>query len=126
MLLGLAFGILALFLSSLGTYAVLAYLVAQRRKEIGIRVALGSTQSGIVQLVLREGLTLVGAGLILGIVGSISLTSIVQNEIYGVAPLDPFVLGCVAILFALVALLACIMPARRAIQIDPAIVLSEQ
>lgn len=73
MLLGLAFGILALFLASLGIYGVLAYSVAQRRKDIGTRVALGSTHSGIVQLVLCQGLTLVGAGLILGIVGSISL-----------------------------------------------------
>jgi len=126
MLLGLAFGILALFLAALGIYGVLAYLVAQRRKEIGIRVALGSTHSRIVKLVLREGLTLVGTGLILGIVSSISLRSIVQNEIYGVAPLDPFVLGSVAMLFTVVALVACIMPARRAMQVDPAIVLSEQ
>jgi len=126
MLLGLAFGILALFLAALGIYGVLAYLVAQRRKEIGIRVALGSTHSRIVKLVLREGLTLVGTGLILGIVSSISLRSIVQNEIYGVAPLDPFVLGSVAMLFTVVALVACIIPARRAMQVDPAIVLSEQ
>ena len=125
MLLGLTFGILALFLATLGVYGVLAYLVAQRRREIGIRVALGSTHVGIVRLVLLEGLTLVGAGLILGIVGSISLRSILQNEIYGVAPLDPVVLGCVAILFALVALIAGIMPARRAMQVDPNIVLKE-
>jgi predicted permease len=126
MLLGLAFGILALFLAALGIYGVLAYLLAQRRKEIGIRVALGSTHSRIVKLVLREGLTLVGTGLILGIASSISLRSIVQNEIYGVAPLDPLVLGSVAMLFTVVALVACIMPARRAMQVDPAIVLSEQ
>jgi predicted permease len=126
MLLGLAFGVLALLLAAFGIYGVLAYLVAQRRKEIGIRVALGSTHSGIVKLVLREGLLLVAAGLILGIVGSISLRSIVEKEIYGVAPLDPFVLGCVAMVFAVVALVACVVPARRAMQVDPVIVLSEQ
>jgi ABC-type antimicrobial peptide transport system permease subunit len=126
MLLGLAFGVLALCLAAFGIYGLLAYLVAQRRKEIGIRVALGSTNSGIVKLVLREGLVLVAAGLLLGIAGSISLRSVVRNEIYGVAPLDPLVLGCVAILFAVVALAACIVPARRAMQVDPAIVLSEQ
>lgn len=126
MLLGLAFGTLALFLAALGIYGVLAYLVAQRRKEIGIRVALGSTHSGIVKLVLREGFTLVGIGLILGIVGSTSLRSVVRNEIYGVAPLDPLVLGCVALLFAAMALVACIVPALRAMQVDPAAVLSEQ
>ena len=126
MLLGLAFGILALFLAALGIYGVLTYLVAQRRKEIGIRVALGSTHSGIVKLVLREGLALVGTGLILGIVGSISLRSIVRNEIYGVAPLDPLVVGSVALLFTSVALVACVMPARRAMKVNPASVLSEQ
>jgi putative ABC transport system permease protein len=126
MLLGLAFGVLALFLAAFGIYGVLAYLVAQRRKEIGIRVALGSTQFGVVKLVLREGLTLVVAGLVLGIVGAISLRSIVEKEIYGVAPLDPFVLGSVAILFGVVALMACVVPARRAMQVDPVVVLSEQ
>ena len=126
MFLGLAFGILALLLAALGIYAVLAYLVAQRRKEIGIRVALGSTHSGIVKLVLREGLALVGAGLILGVFSSMLLRSVVQNEIYGVAPLDPLVLSSVATLFALVALAACIVPARRAMQVDPVIVLSDQ
>lgn len=126
LLLGLAFGVLALFLAALGIYGVLAYLVAQRRKEIGIRVALGSTHSGIVKLVIREGFALLGVGLILGVVGSISLRTIVQKEIYGVAPLDPLVLGCVALLFAVVALLACLVPARRATQVDPVIVLSEQ
>jgi putative ABC transport system permease protein len=126
MFLGLAFGILALFLAAFGIYGVLAYLVAQRTKEIGIRVALGSTHSGIVKLVLREGLALVTVGLIFGILGSFSLRSIIQNEIYGVTPLDPFVLGCVALLFAVVALIACITPARRAMLVDPARVLSEQ
>jgi len=125
MLLGMAFGVLALFLAALGIYGVLAYLVAQRRKEIGIRIALGSTHSGIVKLVLQEGFALVGIGLLLGIVASISLRTIVQKEIYGVAPLDPRVLGCLALLLATVALLACLVPARRATQVDPAIVLSE-
>jgi predicted permease len=126
MLLGLAFGILALFLAVLGIYGVLAYLVAQRRKEIAIRVALGSTRSGIVKLVWREGFTLVATGLVLGVVGSISLRSIIRNEIYGIAPFDPLVLSYVAIIFALAALIACVIPARRAMQVDPAIVLSDQ
>lgn len=126
MFLGLAFGVLALFLAAFGIYGVLAYLVAQRRKEIGIRVALGSTHSGVVKLVLQEGLALVAAGLALGLIGSISLRSIVRTEIYGVAPLDPFVLGSVAILFGGIALIACVVPARRAMQVDPAVVLSEQ
>ena len=87
---------------------------------------MGSTHSGIVKLVLQEGLALVAAGLVLGFIGSISLRSIVGKEIYGVAPLDPFVLGSVAILFGGIALIACVVPARRAMQVDPAVVLSEQ
>ena len=126
MLLGLAFGVLALLLAALGIYGVLAYLVAQRRKEIGIRVALGSTHSGIVKLVIREGFALVGIGLVLGVIGSISLRTVIEKEIYGVAPLDPLVLGGAALLFAVVALLACFVPARRATQVDPVVVLSEQ
>jgi putative ABC transport system permease protein len=126
MLLALAFGVLAVFLAAIGIYGVLAYLVALRRREIGIRVALGSTQAGIVKLVLREAFVLLGIGLILGIIGSISLRAMVATEIYGVGPLDPLVIGSVAVVFGLVSLAACSLPARRAMQIDPAIVLSEQ
>jgi ABC-type antimicrobial peptide transport system permease subunit len=126
MLLALAFGLLALFLAAVGIYGVLSYLVAQRRREIGIRVALGSTRGRIVRLILREGFRLVGIGLILGVIGSISLRTIIASEIYGVDPLDPLVMGGVAIVFGLISLAACMLPARRAMQVDPAIVLSEQ
>jgi predicted permease len=125
-LLALAFGVLALFLAAVGTYGVLSYLVAQRRREIGIRVALGSTHGRIVKLVLREGFVLVGIGLILGLLGAISLRTMIASEIYGVGSLDPLVIGSVAIVFGLISLAACILPARRAMQVDPAIVLSEQ
>ena len=126
MLLALAFGLLALFLAAVGIYGVLSYLVAQRRREIGIRVALGSTRGRIVKLILREGFVLVGIGLILGVIGSISLRTIIASEIYGVGSLDPLVIGSVAIIFGLISLAACMLPARRAMQVDPAIVLSEQ
>jgi predicted permease len=126
MSLALAFGLFALFLAAVGIYGVLAYLVAHRRREIGIRVALGSTRAGIVRLVLREGFVLVGVGLILGVAGAVSLRTVVTTEIYGVSPLDPLVIGSVAIVFGVVSLAACILPARRAMQVDPAIVLSEQ
>jgi predicted permease len=126
MLLALAFGLLALFLAAVGIYGVLSYLVAQRRREIGIRVALGSTRGRIVKLILREGFRLVGIGLILGVIGSISLRTIIASEIYGVGSLDPLVMGSVAIVFGLISLAACMLPARRAMQVDPAIVLSEQ
>ena len=126
MLLALAFGLLALFLAAVGIYGVLSYLVAQRRREIGIRVALGSTRGRIVKLILREGFCLVGIGLILGVIGSISLRTIIASEIYGVGSLDPLVMGSVAIVFGLISLAASMLPARRAMQVDPAIVLSEQ
>jgi putative ABC transport system permease protein len=103
MLLALAFGILALFLAAVGIYGALVYLVAQRRREIGIRVALGSTQAGVVNLVLREGFILVGIGLMLGVAGAVSLRTVVATEIYGVGPLDPLVIGGVAIVFGVVA-----------------------
>jgi predicted permease len=126
MLLALAFGVLALFLAAIGIYGVLAYLVAQRRREIGIRVALGSTHSGIVKLVVREGFVLVGVGLALGMLAAISLRSVIRSEIYGVRPLDPLVVGGVTLVFGVVALCACIVPARRAARVDPLIVLNQQ
>lgn len=126
MLLALAFGVLALFLAAVGIYGVLAYLVTQRRREIGIRVALGSTHAGIVKLVLREGGALVVVGLILGILASASLRTFVTSQIYGVGPLDPLVMGSVGVVFGVVALCACIVPARRAMRVDPVVVLNEQ
>jgi predicted permease len=126
MLLALGFGALALFLASVGIYGVLAYLVAQRKREIAIRMALGSSQAGVVRLVLQEGLILVGLGLLLGIAGAVSLRTAISTQVYGVGSLDPFVIGSVALLFGSVALAACMLPAQRASRIDPAIVLSDQ
>jgi predicted permease len=123
MLLANAFGGVALFLATLGIYGVLAYLVAQRTREIGIRVALGSSRAGILGLVLREGFELVAIGLVLGIPGAASLQKAVASEIYGVRPLDPLVLASVMALLAIVALAACSVPARRAMRVDPIIAL---
>jgi len=123
MLLANAFGGVALFLASLGIYGVLAYLVAQRKREIGIRVALGSTQAGILRLVLREGFRLVVIGFVIGIAGAASLQKAVASQIYGVRPFDPLVLAGVMALLASVALFACAVPARRAMSVDPVVVL---
>jgi ABC-type antimicrobial peptide transport system permease subunit len=125
MTLALAFGTLALFLSAVGIYGVLAYLVTLRRREIGIRVALGSTGAGIVGLVLREGFTLIAGGLILGVAGVISLQKAVATEIYGVQALDPLVLGTVILVLTAIAMSACALPARRAAGVNPVTVLSE-
>jgi ABC-type antimicrobial peptide transport system permease subunit len=123
MLLANAFGGVALFLATLGIYGVLAYLVAQRTREIGIRVALGSTRGGILRLVLREGLELIVIGLVLGIVGAASLQRVVATEIYGVRPLDPLVLASVMMVLAIVTLAACVVPARRAMRVQPIVAL---
>jgi putative ABC transport system permease protein len=123
--LAVAFGVLALFLAAVGIYGVLAYLVTQRRREIGIRVALGSTPSGVVKLILREGFVLVGTGLILGISATVVLRRVLLTQIYGVGPLDPPVVGSVALLLGMAALAACVVPARRALQVHPAVVLKE-
>jgi predicted permease len=126
MTLALGFGGLALFLSAIGIYGVLTYLVTQRRREIGIRSALGCSTSGIVRLVLSEGLALVGIGLIVGVAGAAALRKALESELYGVQPLDPMVMVSVTFVLALVALTACLLPARRATQVDPVIVLNEQ
>jgi predicted permease len=123
MLLANAFGGVALFLASLGIYGVLAYLVARRTREIGIRVALGSTRAGILKLVLREGYQLVAIGLVLGVIGAASLQKAVASEIYGVRPLDPLVLAGVMAVLAIVGLAACAVPARRAMRVDPLVAL---
>jgi predicted permease len=123
MLLANAFGGVALFLATLGIYSVLAYLVAQRTREIGIRVALGSTGAGILRIVLREGFELVAIGLVLGVAGAASLQKAVASEVYGVRPLDPLVLASVMTLLAMVALAACAVPARRAMRVDPIVAL---
>lgn len=125
MALATAFAVLALFLAAIGIYGVLAYLVTQRRREIGIRIALGSPASGIGGLVLREGLLLVGIGLALGLGAAVALRQAVANELYGVSALDPSVLASVVMLLGSVALLACFAPARRATKVDPVTVLSE-
>ena len=126
MLLANAFGGVALFLAMLGIYGVLAYLVAQRTREIGIRVALGSSRGSILKMVLREGLELVGIGLVLGIIAAVSMQRAVASEIYGVRALDPLVLVSVMAVLAIVALAACAVPARRAMRVDPIIALRSE
>ncbi len=126
MLLANAFGGVALFLATLGIYGVLAYLVTQRTREIGIRVALGSTRASILRLVLWEGFKIVLIGLVLGIAGAVSLQTVVATEVYGVRPLDPALLASVMAFLAIVALAACAVPARRALRVDPIVALRSE
>ena len=119
------FGGVALFLSMLGIYGVLANLVARRSREIGIRMALGSTIRAIAALVLSEGLTLIGIGLIIGLVGAVAMAETLKSLVFGVRPTDPWLLGTVAAAAGCVALLACVVPVRRATRVDPVEVLAE-
>jgi putative ABC transport system permease protein len=125
-MLAAAFGSLALFLAAIGIYGVLAYQVTQRRREMGIRLALGSDSAGIFQLILREGATLLAVGFLFGLAGAFTLRGAISAQLYDVQPMDPFVVTLVAGLLGLVGLLACAVPARRAAKIDPLIALTEQ
>ncbi len=125
MLLAVAFGAVALFLSAIGIYGVLAYLVTERRKEIGIRLALGSTTRAIFELVLREGLALIGIGLLIGAAGVVAIRRSLESQLFGVTAADPTVIVLVAVVLALVAVAACAIPASRATRIDPVIALAE-
>lgn len=125
MLLATAFGAIALFLAAIGIYGVLAYQVAQRRKEIGIRLALGSDGRRIFNLIVSEGLWLVGAGGAAGLIGSFAIRRAMATQLYGVQPMDPLVLTLTGAMLGLVSFLACAVPARRAAQIDPVIALTD-
>jgi len=125
MVLSVAFGAVALFLSAIGIYGVLAYLVTQRTKEIGIRIALGSSTRGVFELVLREGLMLILAGFVFGAIGAFAVRRSLESQLFGVSVADPLVLAAVTVLLAMVAVAACAVPARRATRIDPIVALAE-
>ena len=119
MLLSLGFGAVALLLAAVGIYGVLAYLVAQRTREIGIRMALGSDRWGVFGLVFRQGAVVLVLGFVLGGVCFAILSRYLTGVIYGVSPFDPGVILIVSAVLGMAALLACLAPARRATRIDP-------
>lgn len=125
MLLATLFGGIALFLAAIGIYGVLAYQVAQRRKEIGIRLALGSDGRRIFGLIVSEGLWLLALGVAIGLIGAFAIRTAMETQLFGVQPMDPLVLGAVAGVLGLVAFIACAVPARRAARIDPLIALND-
>ena len=126
MMLATLFGAIALFLAAVGIYGVLAYQVAQRRKEIGIRMALGSDGRRIFSLIVSEGLWLLGLGIGAGLAGAFAIRRVMETQLFGVQPMDPVVLALVTGVLGVVALLACAVPARRAARIDPLIALADQ
>ena len=119
------FASVALALAALGTYGVLAYSVTERRREIGIRMALGADRRGVLNMILGQGLALAGAGLVLGMIGAVGLTRLASTLLFGVSPADPLTFASVAGFILCVALAACIIPARRATRVDPLVALRQ-
>jgi predicted permease len=117
------FGLLALALTAVGIYGVVAYSVAQRTREVGIRMALGAQRRDVLKLILMKGLMLIAWGIAFGLVGCYWLARLVSSQLYGVSPNDPATLGTVAAVLIAVALLASYLPARRATKVDPLVAL---
>ena len=118
-----SFALLALTLAGLGIYGVMAYTVSQRTREIGIRMALGATSENVLSLVIKQGMRLAGIGLGVGLAGSLALTRLMSNVLYGVSATDGVTFALVSALLAAVVLAACYVPARRAARVDPMIAL---
>ena len=113
------FGLLAAVLALVGVYGVIAYAVTQRTHEIGVRLALGADRGTIFGLIVRHGMTLVVAGSAIGAAGALGVTRLLSGLLFGVSPTDPGTFVAVACLFALAAFLACVVPARQAMRVDP-------
>jgi putative ABC transport system permease protein len=113
------FGAIAGFIAVIGLYGVLSYVVSQRTKELGLRIALGARRGAVLKLVLRQGGLVVGIGVVCGIAGAAALTRYLAGMLYGITELDAATYAAVAVAFAAVALLASYLPARRATHIDP-------
>ncbi len=122
----LIFAAIALLMASLGLYAVIAHSVSQRTREIGIRVAIGATAGDVLALVFAQGMRPLAIGLAVGLAGSFALNRTLQSELVRVSPADPLALSVAALALVTSAALGCLIPARRATQVDPAIALRHE
>jgi len=113
----------ALMLAAIGLYGVLAFIVAQRTREIGVRLALGAARSEVLVLILKQGMVLVGAGLVIGLAGALAATRVLRSMLFETDIYDPITFAIVPVLLALVSLAACYVPARRAAVVDPMVTL---
>jgi putative ABC transport system permease protein len=120
------FAAIALVMATVGTYGLVAYAVTQRTHEIGIRIALGAASSDILRLVIGQGITLVLLGIALGLAGAAILSRALTNLLFGVQPLDPAIFALVSAILLAAAILACYIPARRALRVEPGIALASE
>ena len=116
----------SLLLAVIGVYGVMSYTVAQHTREIGIRMALGAQPGAILKLIVGRGLMLVSVGVVIGVLASFGLTRFIEHMLFGVTPTDPLTFAMIVVLLGLVALLACLIPAQRAMRVDPIVVLRSQ
>jgi len=113
------FGLLALLLAAIGIYGVVSYSVAQRTREIGVRMALGAKEKDVLGLVLGQGVWVIAIGLIVGLMLSVAATRVIAGFLYGVGATDPLTFAGVPLVLGFVALVASYIPARRAAKVDP-------
>jgi putative ABC transport system permease protein len=122
LLLGI-FGGIAAVLAAIGIYGMMAYSVAERTREIGIRMALGAATSDVLKMVMRHTCLLVGIGLTIGLAASFALTRLIKSGLYGVTATDPATYAGISVLLIVVAMVACLVPTLRAVRVDPTIAL---
>jgi ABC-type antimicrobial peptide transport system permease subunit len=120
------FAAVALLLATIGLYGLMAYSITERRNEIGIRMALGAQRRDILRIVLGEGGKMVSMGIALGLVASLALTRLMTRMLFGVSPTDPLTFVAVVVILLGVAMLACWIPARRAMRVDPMVALRHE
>jgi len=120
------FAIIALVLAATGIYGVISYRTQLRTHEIGVRVALGASRTDVLRLILMQGIQLTIAGIALGLALALGLTRFIAGMLYGISPTDPFTVAEVAGLLAVISILACFLPARRAMRINPVSAIREQ